>query len=57
MSSSPNAEGLDGQGRHEVLPFVFSLFLFVLISNLFGMVPGFFTVGSQIIVTFALAFW
>jgi F-type H+-transporting ATPase subunit a len=27
----------------------------VLVSNLFGMVPGFFTVGSQIIVTFALA--
>lgn len=36
-------------------PLVFSLFMFVLVSNLFGMVPGFYTVGSQIIVTFALA--
>lgn len=36
-------------------PLVFSLFMFVLVSNLFGMIPGFFTVGSQIIVTFALA--
>jgi F-type H+-transporting ATPase subunit a len=44
-----------GKEGMKFFPFVFSLFLFVLISNLFGMVPGFFTVGSQIIVTFALA--
>lgn len=36
-------------------PFVFSLFMFVLVANLFGMVPFFFTVTSHIIVTFALA--
>ena len=36
-------------------PFVFSLFMFVLTANLLGMIPGFFTVTSQIIVTFALA--
>ena len=36
-------------------PFVFSLFMFVLFANLFGMVPYFFTVTSHIIVTFALA--
>ena len=36
-------------------PLVFSLFLFVLFANLFGMVPYFFTVTSHIIVTFALA--
>ncbi|UJQ95833.1 F0F1 ATP synthase subunit A [Mariluticola halotolerans] len=36
-------------------PFVFSLFMFVLVANLFGMVPFFFAVTSHIIVTFALA--
>jgi len=36
-------------------PFVFSLFMFVLFANLFGMFPYFFTVTSHIIVTFALA--
>ena len=36
-------------------PFVFSLFMFVLVANLLGMFPYFFTVTSQIIVTFALA--
>ncbi len=36
-------------------PLVFSLFMFVLFANLFGMIPYFFTVTSHIIVTFALA--
>jgi F-type H+-transporting ATPase subunit a len=36
-------------------PLVFSLFMFVLIANLIGMFPYFFTVTSHIIVTFALA--
>lgn len=36
-------------------PFVFSLFMFVLVANLLGMFPYFFTVTSHIIVTFALA--
>ncbi|WOJ91516.1 F0F1 ATP synthase subunit A [Methylocapsa polymorpha] len=36
-------------------PFVFTLFLFVLFSNLIGLIPYTFTVTSQIIVTFALA--
>lgn len=36
-------------------PFVFSLFTFVLVANLFGLFPYFFTVTSHIIVTFALA--
>jgi F-type H+-transporting ATPase subunit a len=44
-----------GSQGMKFFPLVFSLFMFVLISNLFGMVPGFFTVASQIIVTFALA--
>lgn len=36
-------------------PLVFSLFMFVLVANLLGMFPYFFTVTTQIIVTFALA--
>ena len=36
-------------------PLVFSLFMFVLFSNLIGLVPYTFTVTSQIVVTFALA--
>jgi F-type H+-transporting ATPase subunit a len=36
-------------------PFVFSLFMFVLVANLLGMFPYFFTVTSHIIVTFAFA--
>ena len=36
-------------------PLVFSLFMFVLVANLFGMFPYFFTITSHIIVTFALA--
>ena len=36
-------------------PLVFSLFMFILVANLIGMVPYFFTVTSHIIVTFALA--
>jgi F-type H+-transporting ATPase subunit a len=37
-------------------PLIFSVFLFVLFSNIFGMIPGGFTVTSHIIVTFAIAF-
>lgn len=36
-------------------PLVFSLFMFILVANMFGMVPYFFTVTSHLIVTFALA--
>lgn len=36
-------------------PFVFTIFVFVLFSNFFGLIPGAFTVTSQIAVTFALA--
>jgi F-type H+-transporting ATPase subunit a len=44
-----------GQEGMKFFPLVFSLFMFVLTANLFGMIPGFFTVTSHIIVTFALA--
>ncbi len=47
----------DGAGNEgmKFFPLVFSLFMFVLVANLFGMFPYFFTVTSHIIVTFALA--
>jgi F-type H+-transporting ATPase subunit a len=44
-----------GEDGLKFFPFVFSIFMFVLLSNFFGMVPGSFTVTSQIAVTFALA--
>jgi F-type H+-transporting ATPase subunit a len=44
-----------GEAGLKYFPFVFTLFIFVLCSNFFGMVPGSFTVTSQIAVTFALA--
>src|SRR5208282_544851 len=36
-------------------PFVFTIFVFVLFSNFLGLLPGSFTVTSQIAVTLALA--
>ena len=44
-----------GEAGLKYFPFVFTLFIFVLCSNFFGMVPGSFTVTSQIAVTLALA--
>ena len=44
-----------GTSGMKFFPLVFSLFMFVLFANMFGMFPYFFTVTSQIIVTFALA--
>lgn len=44
-----------GERGLKFFPFVFSIFFFVLLSNIFGMLPGSFTVTSQIAVTFALA--
>lgn len=42
------------EGRR-FFPLVFSLFMFVLFSNLIGMIPGAFTTTSHIAVTFGLA--
>src|SRR6476619_3882414 len=44
--------GTDGM---KYFPFVFTLFMFVLVLNMLGMLPYSFTVTSHIIVTFALA--
>ncbi len=49
ISESAGKEGL------KYFPVIFTLFVFVLTCNLFGMIPGSFTVTSHIIVTFALA--
>ncbi len=51
-STLRDAAGTEGM---RFFPLVFSLFMFVLVANLFGMFPYFFTVTSHLIVTFALA--
>ena len=47
--------GSAGEAGMKFFPFVFSLFVFVLIANMFGMIPLGFTVTSHIIVTLAFA--
>jgi F-type H+-transporting ATPase subunit a len=49
VRSTAGTEGM------KFLPFVFSLFMFILVANLFGMFPYFFTVTSHIIVTAMMA--
>ncbi|MGD0190720.1 MAG: F0F1 ATP synthase subunit A [Rhizomicrobium sp.] len=49
IQSAAGHEGL------RFFPFVFAIFMFVLLSNFLGLLPGSFTVTSQIAVTFALA--
>jgi F-type H+-transporting ATPase subunit a len=44
-----------GRDGMKFFPLVFSLFMFVLVANLLGLIPYAFTVTSHIIVTFALA--
>src|SRR5262245_29839140 len=47
-------ENVGNEGR-KYFPFIFSLFMFILFCNLFGLLPGAFTVTSHIIVTAAMA--
>ncbi len=49
VRSNAGTEGM------KFFPLVFSLFMFILVANLFGMYPYFFTVTSHIIITAALA--
>lgn len=49
LRSTAGTEGM------KFFPFVFSIFAFVLLGNMLGLVPYFFTTTSHIIVTFALA--
>jgi len=41
--------------RDKFLPFIASLFLFILICNLIGLIPGSYTITSQLVVTGAFA--
>lgn len=47
--------GTIGNEGMQFFPLVFSLFMFVLFSNIIGLIPYAFTVTSQIVVTFAFA--
>ncbi len=49
LRESAGSEGM------KFFPFVFSLFMFVLVANLWGMFPYFFTVTSHIVITAALS--
>jgi F-type H+-transporting ATPase subunit a len=44
-----------GSAGMKYFPFVFTIFMFIFTCNMLGMIPGFFTVTSHIIVTAALA--
>jgi F-type H+-transporting ATPase subunit a len=44
-----------GHGAREFLPFVFTLFFFILFGNLMGVFPLFFTFTSHIAVTVGLS--
>jgi F-type H+-transporting ATPase subunit a len=43
-----------GEDGLKFFPFIFTIFMFIATSNFFGLIPGSFTVTSQIAVTFAL---
>jgi F-type H+-transporting ATPase subunit a len=49
VRSTSGSEGM------KFFPLIFSLFMFVLFANLWGMIPYFFTVTSHIVITMALA--
>ena len=49
LRDSAGSEGM------KFFPFVFSLFMFILVANLWGMFPYFYTVTSQVVITAALA--
>jgi F-type H+-transporting ATPase subunit a len=44
-----------GHGGRRFFPFIFTLFTFILLANLLGMIPYSYTTTAQILVTFALA--
>jgi F-type H+-transporting ATPase subunit a len=44
-----------GEEEMKFFPLVFSLFMFILVSNLIGLIPYAFTVSSQIVITASLA--
>ena len=44
-----------GSEGRRYFPFIFSVFVFVLFTNMLGLIPYSYTVTSQIVVTFAMA--
>lgn len=44
-----------GKNTQHYAPYIFSVFGFIFFANMIGIVPGFFTTTSQLIVTFSLA--
>src|ERR1700686_3968872 len=44
-----------GEKGSRFIPFIVALFFFILFSNLLGLIPGFYTVTSQLIVTAGFA--
>ncbi|HEY1614103.1 MAG TPA: F0F1 ATP synthase subunit A [Rhizomicrobium sp.] len=44
-----------GEAGLRFFPLVFTIFIFVLFSNFFGLIPGSSTITAQIVITFALA--
>lgn len=44
-----------GNRGQKYFPFIFSVFLFVLIANVIGLVPYSFTITSHLVLTFSLA--
>ena len=51
----PEGRGGRGGGRSEWLPFLLALFIFIFLSNIFGMVPYSFTPTSHLIITLYLS--
>ena len=49
-------DNVGSEGR-PYFPFIFTLFMFILFSNLLGLIPYSYTTTSQIVVTFAMAFF
>lgn len=48
-------ENFSGKEAAHYAPYIFSIFIFIFLGNFLGIVPGFFTTTSQLIVTFTLA--
>ena len=53
--TASTVRGSAGDEGMRFFPFIFSIFMFVLLLNLFGLIPYGFAVTSHIIITFALA--
>jgi len=55
MQIESTLQGVVGNNHAKYMPFIFSVFIFVLMCNLLGMLPYSFSATSHIAVTFAMA--